>query len=120
MRIVRALVAVLIAALACGMAGGCTGTSRSSSNAPGVPLPTPAATSPAPQDRMSIATASAKDIAATLRANGVDDPEHWAKVVTDHRPYPPEDPSLGKLREILNHEHAAPDTTQRIVGVLAP
>jgi hypothetical protein len=119
MSIARVLIAVLVTVLACGTAGGCTGTSRSGSDAPGVTLPTPA-TGSAPQDRPSIARASTKDVAAMLRANGVDDPEHWAKVVTDHRPYPPEDPSLGKLREILNRERAAPDTTQKIVGSLAP
>ena len=48
------------------------------------------------------------------------DPEPWAKVVTDHEPYPPEDPALGKLRDVLNAEHADPGLIDKILSVLAP
>jgi hypothetical protein len=59
-------------------------------------------------------------MAATFRANGIDDPEHWAKVVTDHQPYPVEDPSLTKLRTVLGQERADPALTQKIIDLLAP
>jgi hypothetical protein len=119
--VARALAPVLVAALTAAALAGCTGTSRSGSDAPGVPQPAPAAAGPAPtQDRMSITSASAKDLAATLRANGVDDPEHWAKVVSDNKPYPAEDPALGKLRTVLQQAGLDPANTQRILDVLAP
>jgi hypothetical protein len=55
-----------------------------------------------------------------FRSNGVDDPEHWAKVVTDHQPYPAEDRSLAKLRTVLEQERADPTVTQKILDLLAP
>lgn len=116
----RVCVAVLTATLMTYTATACTGTSRSGSDAPGVALPAPAAAGPAVAARTSISSSSTKDIAATFRANGVDDPEHWAKVVTDHQPYPPEDASLGKLRAVLDQERADPALTQKIIDLLAP
>jgi hypothetical protein len=83
-------------------------------------LPAPKSAGPTAWEPTSIARASAQDIAATFRANGISDPEHWAKVVTDHRPYPPDDPSLGKLRAVLVGEHADPATIQQISGLLSP
>lgn len=120
MTITRTCVAVLAAGLLCTTASACTGTSRSGSDAPGVSLPAPASAAPAAGQRQSIASASAKDIAATFRSNGVDDPEHWAKVVTDHEPYPSQDPSLAKLRTVLGQERADPALTQKILDILSP
>jgi hypothetical protein len=120
MTIARSCIAVLTACLLSTTVGACTGTSRSGSDAPGVKLPAPASAGPAVSERRSIAQSSVKDIAATLRANGVDDPEHWAKVITDHRPYPPDDPALTKLRTQLLQEKADPALTQKILDLLAP
>jgi len=80
----------------------------------------PASAGPAATGRESISGSSVKDIAATFRANGIDDPEHWAKVVTDHQPYPPEDPSLAKLRRVLEQERTDPALIQKIIDLLAP
>jgi hypothetical protein len=120
MKFARTCVAVLAAGLLSTTATACTGTSRSGSDAPGVSLPSPATAGPAGGQRESIASSSTKDIAATLRSNGVDDPEHWAKVVTDHAPYPAEDPSLAKLRGVLEQERADPALTQKILDALSP
>lgn len=113
--------AALAVVLATGLVG-CSGTSRSGSDAPGVPLPSPASAGPAgaAQQKLSVAQASAKDIAATLRANAVDDPEHWAKVITDNQPYPPNDPAMGRLRQLLTQQGANPATVNKIVQSLVP
>jgi hypothetical protein len=70
--------------------------------------------------RTSISTASEQDLSAALRANNVDDPEHWSKVVILNRPYPKNDPSLGKLRQVLTQFQATPDDTQKIINSLRP
>lgn len=120
MSIARTCVTVLAACLLSTTAAACTGTSRSGSDAPGVSLPAPASAGPAVSQRQSISSASTKDIAATFRTNGVDDPEHWAKVVTDHQPYPADDPSLAKLRAVLEQERTDPALIQKILDLLSP
>lgn len=120
MNIARACVAFFTAVLVSTSGTACTGTSRSGSDAPGVKLPAPASAGPAVAERTSISQSSAKDIAAMFRANGIAEPEHWAKVVTDHSPYPPDDPSLAKLHALLDQEHADPALAQKIVDLLAP
>jgi len=112
-------VATVLAALAL---GGCAASgARGGSDAPGVGRPASAAPGPAgtPQ-RISIATASQQDVAAALRANGVDDPEHWAKIVIRSRPYPSGDQMTAKLRQVLTSHHASPDTAHKIVDALRP
>jgi hypothetical protein len=44
-------------------------------------------------------TASVEEIAAALAANGVSNPERWAREVAEYRPYDTSDPSLGELRD---------------------
>jgi hypothetical protein len=109
--------ATVLAAIAL---GGCaTSGARGGSDAPGVGRPASAAPGPAgtPQ-RTSIATASQQDLAAAMRSNGVDDPEHWAKIVIQNRPYPPGEQMMTKLRQVLTSHHASPDTVQKILGAL--
>jgi hypothetical protein len=69
---------------------------------------------------MSINGSSAKDLAAALRANGVDDPEKWARLIVEHAPYPPNDPGLTALRQVLTGAQADPHTVDQIVAVLRP
>jgi hypothetical protein len=118
--IVRTCVAVLAACLLSTATVACTDTSRSGSDEPGARLPAPTSSPAGAGARKSISTSSVKDIAATFRSNGIDDPEHWAKVVTDHQPYPADDPSLAKLRTVLQQEGADPALTQKILNLLAP
>jgi hypothetical protein len=119
-RIIPMAVATALAALSlagCSMVGG----ARGGSDGPGVQLPPSAA--PGPQgdaQRTSISSASQQDVAATLRANGVDDPQHWASIVVQHQPYPPGEPGMGKLRQVLAQYRADPPTTGKIMNALRP
>jgi hypothetical protein len=116
----RRIAASLIVALAAFTLVGC-GAWGGGSDRPGVHLPPSAAPGPAgTAQRTSISTASQQDIAAGLRANNVKDPEHWAQVVMQNRPYPAEDPTLGKLRQTLMHSHAGPADTDKIINALRP
>jgi hypothetical protein len=101
---------------------GCT-AGRGGSDAPGVALPRPPVANGVPEPGgapLDISQASQQDIAAALRASGVDEPESWAKVIIEHRPYPRNDPNQGKLRQVLAAAHADPATSQRILTTLAP
>jgi hypothetical protein len=91
------------------------------SDAPGVNLPPSAAQGPAGNgQRTSIATASIQDLSASLRANGVNDPEHWSKVIVQFRPYPANDAGMAKLKTVLGRYQADPDTTGKITNALIP
>lgn len=118
----RRFAAVMITLVAALTLFGCAGSSsRGGSDAPGVQLPPSAAPGPSGAAmRTSISTASEQDLSAALRANNVDDPEHWSKVVILNRPYPKNDPSLGKLRQVLTQFQATPDDTQKIINSLRP
>jgi hypothetical protein len=101
---------------------GCEGgTGRGGSDQPGVPLPPSAAPGPAGEaQRTSINDGSQQDIAATLRANGVSDEDHWAHVIADSKPYPPEDRSMAKLRQLLAQDGADQATTDKIMNSVRP
>jgi hypothetical protein len=100
---------------------GCAGGARAGSDQPGVQLPPSAAPGPAGETaRSSIAESSVQDLAATLRANNVDDPERWARVIAQSGPYPANDPNLGKLRQVLAQNQADPPTIDRITNALKP
>ena len=115
----RATAAVLATLLALVLAG--CGASRGGADEPGVKLPPSAAPGPAgASERTSIATASQQTIAASLRANNVSNPEGWAQVVLQYRPYPANDPSLGKLRQALVQYKADPATIDKITNALKP
>lgn len=114
------LAGLLAGTLAAGLTG-CAGSHRGGSDSPGVKLPQSVAPGPAGDaQRMSVNGASEKDIAAKLRANGVDDAERWAQVIADNQPYPADDPSLVKLRSVLAQQGADQATVDRITNSLAP
>jgi hypothetical protein len=86
-----------------------------------VTLPPSAAPGPAgAAERTSIATASVQDISASLRANNVDDPEHWAEIIIQYRPYSTNDPSQAKLKQVLTQYKADPATIGKIANALTP
>lgn len=114
---VAAALVAAAAVSACSVEGG----GRGGSNAVGVHLPPSAAPGPQGADqRTSIGSASQQDVAAGLRANGVPEPEYWAQVVLRNRPYPAEDPGLGKLRQVLAQQGADGPTSDRIINALRP
>ncbi|TCK24629.1 hypothetical protein [Pseudonocardia endophytica] len=100
---------------------GCANGGRSGTDQPGVQGPSSVAPGPAGNtQRTSIATTSIKDLQAALRANDVDDPEHWAQIVTDSRPYPAGPTGEQKLRQVLIQYRATPDDIARITNTLTP
>lgn len=94
----------------CGGGGGVGG-----SNQPGVRPPDVSAS-----HKQSINDSSVQDIAAVLRTNQVQDSGKWAQVVMQYRPYPKDDPQLGKLRRALADNHADPRTIEQVTAVLKP
>jgi hypothetical protein len=109
---VAGAVAVLLACalILVGCGGGVGG-----SNQPGVKPPDVSAA-----HKQSINDSSVQDVAATLHTNQVNDPEKWARVIMQYRPYPSDDPHLGKLRQVLADNHADPRTIDQITAVLQP
>ena len=69
---------------------------------------------------MSANTASEDEIAAVLESADVSNPKRWAEEVVEYRPYPADDPNLGKLREELAKYNPGQETTDKIVSVLTP
>lgn len=115
--------AALVAALALltGVLSGCTGPSRSGSDQPGVAGPASVVPGPAGvAQRTSIASSSIKDLSAALRNNGVEDPEKWAEIVAEYRPYDAGRAGEDKLREVLTRFQADPDTTTKVTTALTP
>jgi hypothetical protein len=112
--------AVLLGVVLTACAAG-EGSGRGGANDLGVKLPPSAAPGPAgASQRLSINTESVQGLAAGLRANGVDDAEHWAQVIMHNRPYPPNDPGQQKLRDVLAQYRADPATTAQITNALKP
>jgi hypothetical protein len=70
--------------------------------------------------KVSANTASEDEIAAALEGAGVSNPERWAEEVVEYRPYPADDPNLGKLRENLAKYNPGQETTDKIVSALTP
>jgi hypothetical protein len=113
---------------------GCGGsTSTSSAPAPSTPS-APATGSASPSTakggagattapaaaKVSANTASEDEIAEALEAAGVSNPERWAEEVVEYRPYPADDPDLGKLRQNLAKYNPGQETTDKIVSALQP
>jgi hypothetical protein len=67
-----------------------------------------------------IGSSSEDDIAAALRANGVEDPQKWAQVILNNAPYPADDPNMTKLRQVLQQQNADPATIEKIVNTVQP
>jgi hypothetical protein len=112
--------AVVVAVLLSVSVSGCTGGSRSGSDQPGVQNRTSVAGSAGVSPRVPIGSSSEDDIAAALRANGVEDPQKWAQVILNNAPYPADDPNMTKLRQVLQQQNADPATIEKIVNTVQP
>ncbi|GAA0922380.1 hypothetical protein [Pseudonocardia zijingensis] len=118
--------------LALGLAGCGGSTSAPSATAPSAPATGSSTSSPssttdestaaaAPAvSKVSANTASEDEIAGALESAGVSNPERWAEEVVEYRPYPADDPDLGKLREKLAKYNPGQETTDKIVSALEP
>ncbi|MDQ4116264.1 MAG: hypothetical protein M3235_04805 [Actinomycetota bacterium] len=107
---------MLATALAIGTAG-CTDTGRSGTDQPGVAPPQAPAGS---TERASVATSSVKDVQAALRTNDVENPEHWAQVVFDGRPYPPGPGGEQRIRDVLTRHGADPEVVDGVTRTVGP
>jgi hypothetical protein len=76
--------------------------------------------SPAAVKKVNANTASEAKIAAALESAGVDNADQWAEEVVEYRPYPQNDPNLGKLRANLEKYNPGKETTDLIVSALTP
>lgn len=70
--------------------------------------------------KVSASTASEDEIAQALTAAGVSNPGRWVEEVVEYRPYPSDDPDLGKLRQNLAKYNPGEETTNKIVAALTP
>jgi hypothetical protein len=70
--------------------------------------------------KVSANTASEEEITAALTAAGVTNPGRWAEEVVEYRPYPADDPNLGKLRDNLAKYNPGQETVDKIVSALQP
>jgi hypothetical protein len=93
--------------------------SASASAAPGASA-SAAPTSAAPGTKVSANTASEEEIFAALSRAGVSNPTRWTAEVIAGRPYPANDPNLGKLRQNLVKYNPGQDTVNKIVSALTP
>ncbi len=104
---------------ACGTSGTST-TSATSDTTTSAASPTASASASASTsaDAVDANTASVDEIVAALEAAGVSNAERWADEVTEYRPYPTDDPQLGKLRQNLAKYNPGEDTLDRILSAL--
>ena len=72
------------------------------------------------EDKVSANTASEDEIAQALTTAGESNPGRWAEEVVEYRPYPADDPDLGKLRQNLAKYNPGQETTDKIVSALTP
>jgi len=112
----RIAAGLLAAVLTIGTAA-CADPGRSGTDQPGVSPPQASAGS---SERASIATSSEKDVQAALRADDVDNPEHWAQVLFEGRPYPPGPSGEQKIRDVMTQHGAAPDVTDGVSRTVTP
>jgi hypothetical protein len=70
--------------------------------------------------KVSANTASEEEIKAALAAAGVSNAGRWAEEVVEYRPYPADDPNLGKLRTNLAKYNPGQETVDKIVSALQP
>ncbi|MBN6056808.1 hypothetical protein JYK22_33080, partial [Nonomuraea sp. RK-328] len=70
--------------------------------------------------KVSANTADESQIAAALKAAGVDNPERWAEEVVEYRPYAADDADLTSLRQNLAKYNPGEDTVNKIVSALTP
>lgn len=125
---IRRACACVAGVLALGLSacGGSTSAPQiSSTSAAAIPSSTRSGTTagttgPSAPARVSANTASEDEIAAVLESADVSNPKRWAEEVVEYRPYPADDPNLGKLREELAKYNPGQETTDKIVSVLTP
>lgn len=98
-------------------AGGCAGGGRSGTDQPGVEPPAASAGS---THRASVTTSSQKDLQAALRASDVDDPERWAQVVYQSRPYPTGADGDKRIRDVLVANGAGADVVDGVTRTVGP
>ncbi|HTK61879.1 MAG TPA: hypothetical protein VL595_05870 [Pseudonocardia sp.] len=93
-----------------------------SASAPaGAPAAPSASAAPAaPAGKVSANTASEEEIFSALSKAGVTNPKRWTDEVIEYRPYPANDPNLGKLRQNLAKYNPGQDTVDKIVSALTP
>jgi hypothetical protein len=114
-----------LATAAAGLVFAC-GTSPGPAGAPAPAAPPPVASPQAPEapgtgvTKVSANTASEEQIAAALEAAGVTNADRWAEEVVEYRPYPADDPNLGKLRQSLAKYNPGQETEAKIVSALTP
>jgi hypothetical protein len=91
--------------------------------APASPAPASAAPTSgavAPGNKVSANTASEEQIFSALTKAGLSDPKRWTDEVIEYRPYPANDPNLGKLRQNLAKYNPGPGIVDKIVSALTP
>ncbi|ORA37572.1 hypothetical protein [Mycobacterium aquaticum] len=115
--IVSASIATTVALTGC---GGSTSADSTSTTSGAAASTTAAPVTAAPAAKVSANTASQDDIAAALKAAGVSNPSRWAAEVVEYRPYPADDPNLGKLRDNLAKYNPGQETVDKIVSALTP
>jgi hypothetical protein len=127
LRVVSGLCAsTLTLAVAVSACAGSSGSSTAGSPSAAAPASAGSGASAGPSagttasGKVSANTASKQQIADALQAHGVSNPDRWADEVVEYRPYPPNDPSLGKLRQNLAKYHPSPQTMQGILDSLTP
>lgn len=138
--VARLRVGVLAGATALGLALAGCGSAESASTTtptttyagPAIGAPPPAAPSSsasasaaptsaaAPGSKVSANTASQEEIVSALAKAGVSNPSRWTGEVVKYRPYPANDPNLGKLRQNLAKSNPGQDTVDKIVSALTP
>jgi hypothetical protein len=69
---------------------------------------------------VSANTASEEQIFSALTKAGVPNPTRWTQEVIQDRPYPANDPNLGKLRQNLAKYNPGPGIVDKIVSALTP
>jgi hypothetical protein len=114
-----------LATTAAGLVVACgTSPGPASPPAPAAPPPAVSPQAPAPATgavtKVSANTASEEQIAAALEAAGVTNADRWAEEVVEYRPYPADDPNLGKLRQSLAKYNPGQETEDKIVSALTP
>ncbi|WP_458315438.1 hypothetical protein [Mycolicibacterium brisbanense] len=117
-----ASIAATVALTGCGGSTSADNTTTTS-GAAAASTTTAAPATAAPADhaaKVSANTASEDDIAAALKAAGVSNPSRWAEEVVEYRPYPADDPNLGKLRDNLAKYNPGQETVDKIVSALTP
>jgi hypothetical protein len=91
--------------------------------APGASVAPGASAAPgAPVAKVSATSASEEEIFRARSRAGVPTPDRWTAEVIESRPYPANDPNLGKLRQNLakSNPAPAPGIVDKIVFALTP